>query len=145
MTISATTALSAASVTSGQRSVATVTVTNASTSAVTISNVVPRVTPNGQTLTSVAAMVGSCPAGKQGFTVTVAGSNGTATVQFDVLPLAPPSGVYTANPFPSGITPAVPLAMPAQQVLAVGADILASDGSTCAATTTTLTVNGQTR
>jgi hypothetical protein len=145
MTISATTALSAATVTAGQKSTATLTITNASTSSVTISAVTPRVTPNGQNLTSVAAMVGNCTAGKQGFTVTVAGSSGTATVQFDVTPLAPPSGVYATSPFPSGITPAVPLAMPAQQVLAVGADIIASDGSTCAATTTTLTVNGQTR
>lgn len=146
MTISATTALSSATVTSGQRSTATVTITNASASAVTVTSATPRASVNGAaSATALDALLGSCTAGKPGFTVTVAGSNGTATVSFDVVPNAPLGGLYASSPFPSGITPVVGQAMPAQQVLAIGADIVASDGSTCAATTTTLTVNGPTR
>lgn len=144
MSITASIAMTPTSVTPPGRATATLTINNASATAVTVISVSPKATPNGVNPTSVAALLGQCVAGRQGFALSVPGS-GAATTTFEVCPLAPPSGVYATNPFPSGITPAVPLAQPAQQVLAIGADVLVSDGSTAAATTATLTVNGMTR
>lgn len=138
MSITATTALTSATLTTGQKTTATVTISNASASSVTILWTRPRI-PTGAPV-----LAGISPAGTPGQTVTIAGG-GTGTFSFDILALAPVSGVYASSPFPSGVTPMVGIAMPAQQVVAIGADCAVSDGSSCAATTTNLTINGPTR
>lgn len=126
MAITAAITLSSATCASEQRVTATCTITNSGTTAVNLVSVTPILTPTSQTVRSVAVATGIPPVGGA-FPVSIAGSNGTLAVSFDVTPHAPITS-YNVGAEKSSL------------VYDVGAEVLTSDGSLVRATTTTLTV-----
>lgn len=125
MAITAAITLGSATLTTGQKTAVTCTVSNSGGSAVTVTGIVPLCMPAGSTKRTVAVALGEPPLGP-GMTVSVAAS-GSTPFTWDAVPFAPTSGQG--------------LAMPAQQIYDMGATVYTSDGAITAATTTTLTVN----
>lgn len=126
MAITATIALSSATVKAEQKTTATVTVSNSGAATVYVTNVSPLVTPHSGTKGSVAVAVGGVPLGGA-FTSSVAAS-GSSNFSFDLVPHAPNTSY--------GIG-----AEASQYVYDIGAVVSTSDGSLTSPTVTTLTVN----
>lgn len=126
MAITAAITLSDATIASNQVTTATCTVTNSGSTSVNVVAVQPVITKTGGTAQSTAVSAGVPPVGGA-FPVSVAGSNGTRAISFDVVPFAPITS-YNVGAEPSSF------------VYDVGAVVTTSDGATTYATTTTLTV-----
>lgn len=145
MAITASIAMSSATIKTLQKSTATITVSNSGGSTVYVTAVEPYATVTSATPTTTAVQLGRPNTGP-GMTLSVAAS-GTLALPFDVVPMAPNVNVYDSNPWPSAgvggvaITPLQPESNPAQIVYDIGAFVYTSDGSATKATTATLTVN----
>lgn len=124
MAITASIALSVASCLAEQQVSVTVTVSNSGAAAVAVTAIQPTLTPNGATVQSVAAAIGSPPLGGA-FNVVVPAS-GTLAINWPIVAHAPTSGFGNAMPSPF--------------VYSVGATIYTSDGAITVATPTTLSV-----
>lgn len=125
MAITAAIALSDSTISMAQTIAATCTITaGVGDGPVLVTGFVPTCAPTGVLEQSVAVALGAPPTGP-GMDVTVP-DNDTLDVTFSVTPNAPSSGEG--------------LAMPASQVLDVGATIYLSDGSVITATPAALTV-----
>lgn len=124
MAITASIALSASTLVSGQKTTATLTVSNSGAAAVLVTGIDPVATINGATTESVAVAVGQFMFGGP-FNQSVAAS-GTTNFVADFVPLAP--------------TTSYGLAAPASLVYSIGATVSTNDGSVTAATPATVTV-----
>jgi hypothetical protein len=125
MAITATVALSDATVTAEMATTATVTVSNSGAASVNVLSVTPTAPIDGLTARTTAVALGAVPLGP-GSTVAVAAS-GTLDLSFPVVAHAPTTD--TSNP-----------ATPSSLVYSIGATIYTSDGAITVATPTTLTV-----
>lgn len=124
MAITASIALSSASILAEQKTTATLTVSNSGGTAVAVTSIQPLLSPTGVTQQSVSSAIGVPPVGGA-YNVTVPAS-GTAKFSWDVVPHAPSSGFGNAMPSPF--------------VYDVGAVVMTSDGALTSPTPTTLTV-----
>ena len=126
MAITATITLSAATAKSGQRRVATCTVSNSGGAAVNVTGITPTMPINGRTdeVTSV-AQTHPCLGG--GVTTSVA-AGGSTKFSWDVVAHEPTTNLFTVGAEASSL------------VYSVGATIYTSDGSVTVATPATLTV-----
>lgn len=129
MAILAAIELSSATAKPGQRVGVLLTVANTADSAVTVTGIVPMMSPAGSTKETVSAAQGVVNLGP-GATVSVAGSSGETPFSYDVIAHTPTSGYG--------------LSMPAEQVFDVGATVYTSDGAVTDATSATLTVTDNT-
>lgn len=124
MAITASIALSTATIKSAQKTTATLTVSNSGGSDVLVTGIQTLCNPNGSTSQAVAASVGVPPFGGA-WPQTVAAS-GSTKFYWDVVPAAP--------------TTSIGLAMPASLVYSIGAVVSTNDGAITNATPATVTV-----
>lgn len=123
MAVTASIALSTATVKSGQKTAATLTVSNSGAAAVLVTGIQPTLVINGNTTQNTATAVG-VPMWGGPFNQSVPAS-GSTPFYFDVVPLAP--------------TTSQGLAEPASLVYSVGATVSTNDGSVTVATPATVT------
>lgn len=124
MAITASIALSSATAKSGQRTTATLTLSNSGSAAVLVTAIAPTMVVSGGTAQNLADAVG-VPMFGGAWSNSIAGS-GTLVIPFDVVAHAP--------------TTSYGLAEPASIAYSVGATINTNDGSITVATPATLTV-----
>lgn len=124
MAVTASIAVSDATLTAGQKTTVTLTVSNSGGAAVLVTGIQPTVTPNGLSSQAVAVAIGQ-PMWGAAFSQSVAAS-GSTTFSWEIVPNAP--------------TTSYGLAMPASYVYSIGATVYTNDGSITVATPTTVTV-----
>jgi hypothetical protein len=141
MAITASIALSPSSTTAPTDVNAQVTVNNSAGASVTVTSIIPTAVAKTSGTPTTPTLLGICTAGYPGQNNTVP-ATGSAVFSFSLAPTSPQTNTYSVNPFPVGVTPLVPLAMPSSQVITVGATVFTSDGAITNATTADLTVTG---